>query len=302
MLLDAGAERGASGRVIFYGHEPRAPRFPEWCVSGSQLCWSTVYKESFAILSAFQRVPYLLWDGSNIFFYHRNLEYIFSPQSCGVTLSKAASQRLAGWRACMSQFNYVIQHIPGEDDHWGDRLSRWRVLDSEDPLVRENVIAVVAPPTGDYQMSSKGKIKDRHDAVTRGQVEVATPLGTVTRSEDGLYRVSYQGRMVLWVPEEERELQALLMVCEHMRDARHRGVRATTHRLGAYCIWDNMGKDIAKFIRQCLHCTDPKAGNAMSRPLGDLVHGTEVGDVLDFDYLSLGKRCHRYGWFGRRML
>ena len=31
--LDAGAERGASGRVIFLGHEPRAPRFLEWCVS-----------------------------------------------------------------------------------------------------------------------------------------------------------------------------------------------------------------------------------------------------------------------------
>ena len=26
----------------------------------------------------------------------------------------------------------------------------------------------------------------------------------------------------------------------------------------------------------------------MLRPLGDLVHGTEVGDVLYFDYLSLG--------------
>ena len=34
MLLDAGAERRASGRAIFHGHEPRAPRFPEWCVSG----------------------------------------------------------------------------------------------------------------------------------------------------------------------------------------------------------------------------------------------------------------------------
>ena len=27
----------------------------------------------------------------------------------------------------------------------------------------------------------------------------------------------------------------------------------------------------------------------MPRPLGNLVHGTEVGDVLHFDYLSLGK-------------
>ena len=138
-------------------------------------------------------------------------------------------------------------------------------------------------------MPSKSEIKDRKDALARGQVEVATPLGTVTRGEDRLYRVSYQGRMVLWVPEEERELQARLMVCAHMQDAGHRGVTATTHRLGAYCASDNMEKDIAKLIHQCLYCTDSKAGNAMPRPLGDLVHGTEVGGVLHFDYLSLGK-------------
>ena len=256
---------------------------------GLQLCWPTVDKENFAILSAFQRVPYLLWDGSNIVCDHRNLAYIFSPQSCGVTLSKAASQRLAGWRACMSQFNYVIQHIPREDNHWGDLLSRWRVLDLEGPLVRANGIAVVAPPTGDYQMPSKGEIKDRQDAVARGQVEVATPLGTVARGEDVLYRVSYQGRMVVWVPEEERELQARLMVCAHMQDAGHHGLRATTHRLGAYCAWDNMEKGIVKFVRQCIHCIDSKAGNNMPRPLGDLVHGTEVGDVLHFDYLNFGE-------------
>ena len=129
-----------------------------------------------------------------------------------------------------------------------------------------------------------------------------TPLGTVTRGEDGVYRVSYQGKMVLWVPEEERELQARLMVCEHMQDAGYRSVRTTTHRLGAYCAWDNMEKNKAKFIRQCLHCVDPKAGNDMPRSLGDLVHGTVVGDVLHFDYLSLGEGDARYGGFGRRGL
>ena len=246
-------------------------------------------QKSFAILSAFQRVPYLLWDGSNIFCDHRNLAYIFSPQSCGVTLGKTASQRLAGWYACMNQFNYVIHHILGEDNHWGDLLSRWRVLDSEGSLVRANVIAVVAPPTGDYKMPSKSEIENRHNAVARGQVEVATPLGTVTRREDALYRVSYQCRMVLWVSEEERELQARLMVCAHMQNAGHRGVRATIHRLEAYCAWGNKEKDIMKFVRQCLHCIDSKASNVLPRPLGNLVHGTEVGDVLHFDYLSLGE-------------
>ena len=68
----------------------------------------------------------------------------------------------------MSQFNYVIQHIPGENNHWGDLLSRWRVLDSEGPLVRANGIAVVAPQTVDYQMPSKSETKGRQDAVARG--------------------------------------------------------------------------------------------------------------------------------------
>ena len=86
------------------------------------------------------------------------------------------------------------------------------------------------------------------------------------------------------------------MVCAHIQDAGHRGVRATTHRLGAYCVWNNMEKGMAKFIRQCLHCTDSKAGNAT--PRRDLVHGTEVGDVLHFDYLSLGESDVDMGGLG----
>ena len=65
------------------------------------------------------------------------------------------------------------------------------MLDSEGPLVRAYVIAVVPPPTGDYRMPSESEIKDRQDGVARGQVEVATPLGTVTRGGDGVYHVSY---------------------------------------------------------------------------------------------------------------
>ena len=50
-----------------------------------------------------------------------------------------------------------------------------------------------------------------------------------------------------------------------------------------------MEKYISKFVRQCLHCVDSKEGIVMPRPLDDLVHGTEVGDMLHFDYLSLGE-------------
>ena len=56
----------------------RVLMFPD----GSDLFWgccmTQVPKEELVAGLSFQRVPYLLWDGSNIFCDHRNLVYIFS--------------------------------------------------------------------------------------------------------------------------------------------------------------------------------------------------------------------------------
>lgn len=48
-----------------------------------------------------------------------------------------------------------------------------------------------------------------------------------------------------------------------------------------------MEKDEAEFVRHCLPGVDSNVDNAMSYPLGDLVYGTEVGDVLPFNYINL---------------
>ena len=120
-------------------------------------------------------------------------------------------------------------------------LSRWRSLEDEGrPCVRAHAIAVVGPAMGDFNMPSKGEIRDRQDAVSHEEQMLGTPLGKVVRHEDGLYGAEYGGTSVLWIPREDRVLQARLMVCAHMHDAGHRGEKATTHRLGAYCVWDDM--------------------------------------------------------------
>ena len=89
-------------------------------------------------------------------------------------------------------------------------------------------------------------------------------------------------------PPVERSLQVRLMVCAHMQEAGHKGICATMHRLGAYYVWEGMKKDVIEFVQQCLHCVDSRAGNVVPRPLGEILHGTEVGEVLHFDYLNLG--------------
>ena len=73
-----------------------------------------------------RRLSYLQWSRFDIFCNHRYLAYIFSPVACAVALSKSTSQRLLNWRAFMSEFSYVIRHIPGAENYWSDLLSRLR--------------------------------------------------------------------------------------------------------------------------------------------------------------------------------
>ena len=91
-------------------------------------------------------------------------------------------------------------------------------------------------------------------------------------------------------------LQVRLMVCAHMQEAGHKGICATIHRLGSYCVWEGMKEDVTEFVQQCLHCVDSRAGNVVPRPLGEIFHGTEAGEVLHFDYLKLGDSDDGYSY------
>ena len=136
----------------------------------------------------------------------------------------------------------------------------------------------------------------RQDIYTDGKAVLDSPLGSGVRGENGLYRVDYGGMQVIWVPFAKRSLQVRLMVCAHMQEAGHRGICATMHRLGAYCVWEGIKEDVAEFVQQCLHCVDSRAGNVVPRPLGEIFHETEVGEVLHFDYRKLGDSDDGYSY------
>ncbi|CAM9725895.1 unnamed protein product [Sphacelaria rigidula] len=83
-------------------HEPLA--FLSGTFEGSQMRWGTIDKDGFAIVSTFRRVEHLLWDGIHIFTDHRNLAYIFNPEACVTSVSKALAQRLEGWKGVSGQY------------------------------------------------------------------------------------------------------------------------------------------------------------------------------------------------------
>ncbi|CAN0095170.1 unnamed protein product [Sphacelaria rigidula] len=79
------------------------------------------------------------------------------------------------------------------------------------------------------------------------------------------------------------------MICAHMRNAGHRGVAATLLRLQEVCVWQGVEIRVREFVRQCLHCADSSAGNAVPRPVGETVHWTTPNEVVQYDFLYVGE-------------
>lgn len=54
------------------------------------------------------------------------------------------------------------------------------------------------------------------------------------------------------------------------------------HVFRPYCVWDFMEVDVGDFVRQCLHCVENKVGELEPCPLGQLIHGEGIGEVVCF--------------------
>lgn len=89
--------------------------------------WPIVEKEAFAIVEATHRLKYLLLrpGGFHLYTDHRNLVYIFNPHATDGTMARYHADKLQRWALSLMSFRYVIEHVPGEVNVWGDRLSRW---------------------------------------------------------------------------------------------------------------------------------------------------------------------------------
>ncbi|KAE9040561.1 hypothetical protein PR001_g7013 [Phytophthora rubi] len=87
----------------------------------------TIEKEAFAIIESTRRIENLLLrtKGSRLFTDHRNLVYIFDPYATDCAMTRYQADKLQRWAMPLLAFRYVIEHVPGEVNAWGDLLSRW---------------------------------------------------------------------------------------------------------------------------------------------------------------------------------
>jgi hypothetical protein len=102
--------------------DPTLPReypiaFASSKLTGSQLNWSTIEKEAYAIIYALQKFDYLVF-GRTITLYtdHNPLQYL--------AISAPKSAKLTRWALSLSRYNIEVHHVAGKDNEVADCLSR----------------------------------------------------------------------------------------------------------------------------------------------------------------------------------
>ena len=130
----------------------------------------------------------------------------------------------------LAQYDYTIMHISGERNCWGNLLSRWVNVSS----VAVRTVVVFAGNAPDETLPSKDitpAVQQQARAGLGATVSAASSFTTLVDREmkdnKGLSRVGLDGRDVLWIQEQAKDMQTWLMIGAHIKDAGHRGVVAT---------------------------------------------------------------------------
>ena len=261
-------------------HEPLA--FLSGAFKGASSRWPIVEKEAFAIVETCKRMEYLLLRerGFHLFTDHRNLQYIFDPKTVNSNIARYQADKLQRWSMVLQMFRYEIEYISGEENVWGDLLSRWGSPNAEAQKKTVYRLVSVAPlKDEDFKWPSFQEIAEvqkQHLVKTDGFIQ--DPETKCWKTKSGK----------VWLPEEAVDLKQRLCVVAHAGLAGHRGINTTVTALQADFAWKYMQQDVTAFINGCLHCLVVN-GERVPRPFGQTLTATRPNESIHFDFMKLPK-------------
>ncbi|KAE8980660.1 hypothetical protein PR001_g23652 [Phytophthora rubi] len=256
---------------------------------GAESRWSTIEKEAYAIVEATRRLEYLLLRprGFRLYTDHRNLVYIFNPYATDGTMARYQADKLQRWALSLMSFQYIIEHVPGEVNVWGDLLSRWgagQVREDEHEATRVARLAVVerVSPLEDpeFVWPSEAEIKAVQDAAREAGQDLEEAQQTCERE----LMVMSSGQV--WIPADAEDLRQRLCVIAYAGASGHRGAQTTQRALESVFYWKTLAVDVAAFVGECQHCMATASGR-IPRPFGETLVATKPNEILHFDYLSM---------------
>ncbi|KAF0731194.1 hypothetical protein Ae201684_011457 [Aphanomyces euteiches] len=272
-------------------HQPLA--FLSGAFTGASERWPIVEKEAFAVVESCKRLDYILIRpaGFRLFTDHKNLQYIFNPAGQSPNMARYQAHKLERWALVLSSFPYTIECLPGEDNVWGDLLSRWGAstqAPAPTAAVRQ-LLAVVSPlQQADFDWPTTATIvKTQRSAIEGGE----NPPPDVTWNEDKNLHLDKEDR--IWIPPTATDLQQRICIIVHQGTAGHRRIEATTKAVSDIFTWATLDADVKAFVQACIHCLSVD-GAIVPRPLGSALHAEKPQELIHFDWLSMPTATN--GW------
>jgi hypothetical protein len=219
--------------------------------------WPTIEKEAYAIVEATRILDYLLLrpKGFRLYTDHQNLVYIFDPYATDGTMARYQADKLQRWALSLLSFRYVIEHVPGEANAWGDLLSRWGAGQDQPAdragvqIARLAVVERVSPlEESDFVWPTEAELKELQQHAN----DAGADLQGAEWSDERQLMVTPAGQV--WIPADSAEMQQRLCVIAHVGASGHRGAKTTAHALSEMFSWTTLTKDFAVFVHGCLHC------------------------------------------------
>jgi transposase InsO family protein len=257
-------------------HQPLA--FLSGRFNATQLGWSVLEKEAFAVLASLERMHWLAAtpDGFDLSTDHNNLVFIFDPLSIVPDMSQTTLRKVLRWAVRLSTYNYTCLHIKGTDNVWADLLGRWSAPATIRRLIRIPELPSSSDP--DFEWPSLDSLADAQQTYAAIRPPGLSQSHAVLRNPEG----------AIWIPDPASDLQLRLCVIAHTGPSGHRGQAVTESALRQHYYWSTMSADVRSFVRACIHCLSTVGGGKIPRPYGPSVHGTSPNDLLQFDYIEIG--------------
>ena len=95
--------------------------------------WSMPEKECYAIFSSVIRLSHTLVSGAEFSLStdRKNLLFMLNPSRFNLNVARHVVHKVQRWALRLAEFNFTIEHIPGESNLWADMLTRWGAPNQE---------------------------------------------------------------------------------------------------------------------------------------------------------------------------
>ncbi len=240
---------------------------------------------------------YIFRNGFRLYTDHRNLQFMFNPDS---TAKLNARARLDRWSLKLQGYKYDVEHIPGDSNVWADLLSRWgnhntsmpnttpslRALRSGKRKIQRRTAKPMLDPLESLPWPTNEYIKGHQEqAIEKGHApaNLRDQAGGLKLLDDRI-----------WIPDECEKLKQIIIMIAHYEAGSHYGNEPTARKVRDRFTWKSIGNDVKMFIHDCILCRTGKATTPTRIHLGERERPTKPNQHLHFDYYYVGESSEGY--------